>query len=196
METRDKAKTRHTIVETQPRSRLEKQCLATAIENRDKTCLETLSLAYLRSWRIAAKCLKEGSSWSVLLNPVYTIQPVVKRVWQPAVSCKQTSKQLSNRLSNRLWQPVWQPCWTNSHCSFNGLSNRVVQPVWQPAVYTIQPFCQTGCQTGLTSGWMFVYTIQPVVNGCIVYTSIYGFDNRFYRVNGALGLSKRISNSY
>ena len=41
---------------------------------------------------------------------VYTVQPVVKR--------------------------VWQPCWTNKHCSFN----RVVQPVWQLAVYTIQPF--------------------------------------------------------
>ena len=24
--------------------------------------------------------------------------------------------------------------------------------------------CQTGCQTRLTTGWMFVYTIQPVVN--------------------------------
>jgi len=38
------------------------------------------------------------------LNPVYTIQPVVKPVvqpvWQPAVSCKQTSNRLSNLLSN------------------------------------------------------------------------------------------------
>ena len=38
------------------------------------------------------------------LKPVYTIQPVVKTVvqlvWQPAVSCKQTSNRLSNRLSN------------------------------------------------------------------------------------------------
>jgi len=42
--------------------------------------------------------------WCWLLNPVYTIQPVVKPVvqpvWQPAVSCKQTSNRLSNRLSN------------------------------------------------------------------------------------------------
>ena len=36
----------------------------------------------------------------VHLNPVYTIQPVVKPVVQPAVSCKQTSNRLSNRLSN------------------------------------------------------------------------------------------------
>jgi len=38
-------------------------------------------------------------------NPVYTIQPVVKpvvqRVWQPTVSCKQTSNRLSKWLSNR-----------------------------------------------------------------------------------------------
>ena len=41
-------------------------------------------------------------------------------------------------LSNRLYNPVWQQCWTNS-CSFN----TVVKPV--------------------TTGWMFVYTIQQVV---------------------------------
>jgi len=30
-----------------------------------------------------------------------------------------------------------------------------------------QLFVQHGCQTRLTTGWMFVYTIQPVVkNGC------------------------------
>jgi len=42
-----------------------------------------------------------------LLNPVYTIQPVVNPVvqpdWQPAVWCKQTSNRLSNRLSNGLY---------------------------------------------------------------------------------------------
>ena len=90
-------------------------------------------------------------------NPVYTIEPVVQPVWQPAVSCKQTSSRLSNRLTTG-WmfvytiQPVVKP-----------VVERVWQPVWQPAVYTIQPFCQTGCQMGLTTGWMFVYTIQPVV---------------------------------
>jgi len=60
----------------------------------------------------------------------------------------------------------------------------VVQPVWQPAVCTIQPVVKPivkrvlQYQTGLTTGWMFVYTIQPVDNR---------FDNRLYRVNGALG---------
>ena len=61
-------------------------------------------------------------SSTVLLNPVYTIQPVVKpvvqQVWQPAVSCKQTYNRLSTVLNDQ-------------HCSFNQLSNRVVQPVWQ-----------------------------------------------------------------
>jgi len=51
------------------------------------------------------------------------------------------------------------------HCSFNRLSNRVVQPVWQPAVDTIQPF------------------VKPVVKRVDN-----GFDNRLYRVNGALKL--------
>ena len=49
----------------------------------------------------------------------------------------------------------------------------VVKPVWQPVVSCIQTFNrhQTSnrlsnrlcCQTRLTTGWMFVYTIQPVV---------------------------------
>jgi len=101
---------------------------------------------------------------SITLKPIYTIQPVVKPVWQLAVSCKWglmcsntryslLSNRLSNefdkcwtnscsinRLSNRVVQLVWQPCWTNSHCSFNQLSKRVVQPAWQLAVYTRQPF--------------------------------------------------------
>jgi len=46
------------------------------------------------------------------LNPVYTIQPVVKLVVQPDFTTG----------------------WTNSHCSFNRLSNRVVQPDWQQVV--------------------------------------------------------------
>ena len=48
-------------------------------------------------------------------------------------------------------QPVDKPgltnpvslCWTNSHCSFSRLSNRL--------------------SNGLATGWMFVYTIQPIV---------------------------------
>ena len=58
-------------------------------------------------------------------------------------------------------QPVVKPVW---------------QPVWQPAVSCTTRFddrlyrvnkhptgCQTCMTTGLTTGWMFVYTIQPVV---------------------------------
>ena len=86
----------------------------------------------------------------------------------------------------------------------------VVQPVWQPAVSCNKH--STGCQTGLyirfdkhglTTGWMFVYMIQPVVkpvvkrvwqpcwtNSCSFSELSNQFDNRFdnrlYRVNGAL----------
>jgi len=38
--------------------------------------------------------------------------------------------------------------------------------------------CQTGCKTGLTTGWMFVYTIQPVWQLlCRVYSRL---SNRLY----------------
>ena len=56
---------------------------------------------------------------------------------------------------------------------YNQLSNRVVKlvvqqvvkPVVQPAVSCKQTsnWLSAGYQTGLTTGWMFVYTIQPVV---------------------------------
>jgi len=76
---------------------------------------------------------------------VYTIQPVVK-------PC----------LSNWLYNPVWQPCWRN---------RLFVQPVVKPGCTTgLITGCihytavrQTGCQMGLTTGWMFVYTMHPVV---------------------------------
>jgi len=91
---------------------------------------------------------------------VYTIQPVVNPVVQPGLTTG----------------------WKNS-CSFN----TVVKPVRQPAVSCIQTFnrlsnrvCQTSCTTrfdnrlnehlfvqhgcqSVQHGWMFVYTIQPVV---------------------------------
>jgi len=85
--------------------------------------------------------------------PVYTIQPVVKLVWQPAVSCKQTSNPtgLTTVLNE---QPLFvQPCWTNSHCSFNRSSNWVVQPVWQPPVYMIQPVVKLVWQPAVSCKW-------------------------------------------
>jgi len=50
-------------------------------------------------------------------------------------------------------------------------------------VYTIHDTtgCQTGCTTLLTTGWMFVYTIQPVVRRLSNR-----IDNRLYRVNRVL----------
>jgi len=57
-----------------------------------------------RSWicnapLISDVCLENNGEEQFLqhLYPVYTIQLVVKPVWQPAVSCKQTSNRLSNQ---------------------------------------------------------------------------------------------------
>ena len=86
------------------------------------------------------------------LSPVYTIQPgLTKRLYR-----------VYSRLSNRLYNPVWQLVEQTVAVRTTQLSNRVVQPFWQPC-WTNSLFVQHGCQTGLTTGWMFVYTIQPVV---------------------------------
>jgi len=37
-------------------------------------------------------------------RPIYTIQPVVKPVEQPAASCKETFNRLFNRFDNRLYR--------------------------------------------------------------------------------------------
>jgi len=77
-------------------------------------------------------------------NPVYTIQPVVQPVWQPAVSCKQTFNRLSNwfvRLSN------W----------FDNRLNVCIQDTAR---------CQTSCQTGLTTVLNELF-VQPVVKLCL-----------------------------
>jgi len=75
----------------------------------------------------------------LLLNPIYTIQPVV----QPAVSCKQAF----NRLSNRVVHPVWQ----------TRIDNRLNVCIHDTAS------CQTGCQTGLTTVLNKQLFVQRVV---------------------------------
>ena len=93
--------------------------------------------------------------------PVYTIQPVVKVAWQPAVSCIQP-------VVKSVVQPGLTTGWTNSGCLFNlvertvavrstRLSNR-----FDSWLYRVNKH-PTGRQTGFTIGWMFVYRIQPVV---------------------------------
>jgi len=75
---------------------------------------------------------------------VYTnIQPVVKPVWQPAVSCIQP-----------VVKPVVQPSlttgWTNSGCLFNPVEQTVDvcstqfywQPVWQPIGFLFTQYSQ------------------------------------------------------
>ena len=70
----------------------------------------------------------------LLLNPVYTIQPVVIPVEQLAASCKQTFNRWSNRLSNRLFNPVVS---CNQFTRYNRLSSK---PVEQPAASCKQTF--------------------------------------------------------
>jgi len=96
------------------------------------------------------------------INPVYTIQPVVKPVvkpiWQPG-KCLYTrynrlSKQLSNRFDNHLYH-----------------------------VYKHSTGCQTRLTTGLTTGWTNSCSWQPV--GCL-FTRYSQLLNRLFRVNGVL----------
>jgi len=69
-----------------------------------------------------------------LLSPVYTIQPVVKPVVKPTGCIVYTAG-----------------CQTGCTTRFDNRLNEQ----WL--------FVEHGCTTGLTTGWMFVYTIQPVV---------------------------------
>jgi len=82
-----------------------------------------------------------GRDGGILLNPVYTIQPVVK----PAVSCKQTSNRWSNGFGNRVERTAVRStgCQTELYNRFdNGFDN------WLYRVYKHL----SGCETGLTTG--------------------------------------------
>jgi len=135
-------------------------------------------LPVLASWRCNSGCTSLGQ-----LGPTRTSEVVGKQ--------RQSSKTPFTRY-NRL---------------SNGFDNRIENRVERTAVRS------TGCQTGLynrfdkhglTTGWMFVYTIQPVVKriwqpvwqwvwqlvvSCIqTFTRLSDrFDNRLCRVNGAWG---------
>jgi len=105
-------------------------------------------------------------------SPVYTIQPVVKPVWQPVVSCIQIFNRLSNPFHNRFHKRLYRVysrlsnwLWMNSGCSFNTVVKPVVkhvwEPIWQRDVSRIRTLNRLSI--GLRTGWMFVYTIPPVV---------------------------------
>jgi len=51
--------------------------------------------------------ITENTAFNVafrLWSPIYTIQPVVKLVWQLVVSCIETFNRLSNPFDNRLYR--------------------------------------------------------------------------------------------
>ena len=122
------------------------------LERTWRFCAQIFSVAYLDAHEYTLYRIHIPYDY-VILNPVYTIQLVVKPVvqpvwlvqpvWQPALSCKQTSNRLSNRLSN-------------------GFDNRFDNRVERTAVRS------TGCQTGL-----YNRLTTGLTTGCIVYTNIY-----------------------
>ena len=128
----------------------------------------------LAGWRQCA--IYVSVSWELAARPTFvkprlhdttgcqTFLRLLKTVWQPAVSCKQTSNRLSSRLSN-------------------GFDSRFDNRVERTAVRSTA-VRSTGCQTGL-------YNWQPVVSCTQTYTRLWNrsdnrFDNRLCRVNGAL----------
>jgi len=125
--------------------------------------------------RFSSTACPEGEPWS----PVYTIQPVTKLVWQPVECLRTRYNRLSNRFDNRFYHVYKHSAGCQTGCTtqfdnsvertatvrstrllnrlYNELDNRLYRVNKHPAG------CRTGLTTGLTTGWMFVYTIQPVV---------------------------------
>jgi len=121
-------------------------------------------------------------------SPVYTIQPVVKRVIKPVGQpgkCLYTRyNRLSNWFDNRLYRVHKHSTGCQTHLTTSltngcimyiagcqtGCTTRLDNQLNEQWLF-VQHSCETGRQTGLTTGWMFVYTIQPL-------------SNRLYLVNG------------
>jgi len=92
--------------------------------------------------------LPPASSFAAL-SPVYTIQPVVKPVWQLVVSCIQTFNRLSNGgCQTRLTTGLTTGCIVYTAGCQTGCTtwfdNRLNEQLF------VQHGCQTGCQTDLT----------------------------------------------
>jgi len=118
--------------------------------------------------------------------------------WQHCYTPFTWYNRLSNRIDIRLYRVKKHP--TRLTTRLTTMLNEqplFVQPVVKPGCTTsLITGCihdTTGCQTGLRTGWMFVYMIhwQPVVSCIQTFTRLSNlFDNRFdnglHRVNGAL----------
>jgi len=99
---------------------------------------------------------------------IYTIQPVVNPFdncveWTATVHSTGCQTVLYNRFDNR----VERTAAVRSTGCQTGLYNRFDKPGCTTSLTTgcihDTAGCQTSCQTGVTTSWMFVYTIQPVV---------------------------------
>jgi len=85
---------------------------------------------------ICSSCIALNNTTSVslhlnvqLISPIYTIQPVVKPVWQLGKILYTRYNRLSNPLTNRFDKRLY--------CVYSLLSNRLYNPVWQPVERTV-----------------------------------------------------------
>jgi len=128
---------------------------------------------------LSCACVRHVASSLLPWSPVYTIQPVVKPVWQPVVSCIQTfnpglttgcivytagcqmfvqpglTTGWTNSCSfSSVVKPGLTTCWTNSGCLFN----MVVKPVVQLSnrLYNLvwQPVWQPAVSCKQTFNWL------------------------------------------
>ena len=91
-------------------------------------------------------------------------------LWLGCIMCTNIQLVVNNRFDNLF--DNWL------YCVYSRLSNRLYNPVWLPVERTVavrstrlSKRLSNRFDNRLTTGWLFVYTIQPV-------------DNRLYRVNG------------
>jgi len=174
------------------------------------SCKQTSNQLSIRFDNRLYVCLHDTASWLVkpVVNRVEWTATVHstgcqarfdKSVERAAVRSTDCQTGLYNRFDKHgLTTVLNEQLFVQPSCSFNRLSNWAVQPVWQLAVYTIQPVVKP-----------FVKRVwQPVECLCTRYNQLSNpfdnwfdnrlsyiqtfnrlwnrFDNRLYRVNGAL----------
>jgi len=96
---------------------------------------------------------------------VYTIQPVVKPVWQPVVSCIQTFNRLLNRFDKRLYRVNGALARSTAYSQFNGTSAHyrpfsAINGGWLQNEYVMTTECSSSMSTDSVTGITSRYTIS------------------------------------
>jgi len=101
-------------------------------------------------WLVQKACSRRAAGKCFIIAHVAAVR-VALVVWMSGLHVHWCELSSPVYMIQPVVKPVIQPGlttgWTNSGCSFN----TVIQHSW------------TNSQTGLTTGWMFVYPIKPVV---------------------------------